>query len=70
MWGYGEFKFGDNKEYRGEYENDKKQGYGKFYWPSGKAFEGWWGDGKQEGYGVLSQGEKRVYAWYENGNKV
>ena len=43
----------DGSEYRGAWENDKRNGQGNMTGPDGRVYEGSWLDGMQDGFGVM-----------------
>ena len=49
MHGFGKYVWADEKQYEGQYHNDKKHGYGICKWPDGRRYMGFWKDGKQHG---------------------
>lgn len=55
MHGVGHYIWGDGREYKGDYANDKKHGFGKYLWPDGRIYVGQWEKGKQNGYGKYVQ---------------
>ena len=66
MYGKGVLKWGDGREYTGDFENDKRHGDGKFKWKDGRIYIGQWRDGKQNGIGVFQNeegGKERKGEW-------
>ena len=46
MNGKGTLKWADGREYKGEFEKDKRHGYGEFLWKDGRIYKGQWKYGK------------------------
>ena len=44
----------DQKQYIGQFVEDKRQGEGRFVWPDGREYTGGWQDGKQHGEGCYT----------------
>jgi len=70
MHGDGTLYYPDERTYKGEFKNDKRDGFGEFFYPDGRIFKGWWKEGVQHGEGtfVLPSGKERNGIW-ENGKR-
>ena len=65
MHGFGKYVWADEKQYEGQYCDDKKHGYGIYKWPDGRRYMGFWKDGKQHGLAEY-QTLKRSVAGYSS----
>jgi hypothetical protein len=57
----GTMSFADGKQYKGFYENDKRNGYGKFTWPDGDKYEGFFIDDFRTGNGTYIWPDGDIY---------
>lgn len=49
------------KEYAGNWVNDRKDGYGTQYYKNGDVYDGEWFDGKKSGWGRMKYADGSVY---------
>ena len=74
MHGFGKYIWKDNKQYEGQYVDDKKHGYGIYTWPDGRIYKGYWKDGKQHGLAEYqlkaSSGLQIRYGLWEGGARI
>ena len=72
MEGYGLYTWKDNRQYQGQYKNEKKHGFGIYKWADGRRYEGYWSNGKQHGLGkyiIPKEGIKKHGLW-EDGKRI
>ena len=58
----GKYKWGDGREYVGEWKESRINGEGVYSWPDGRVYEGGFRNDLKEGHGVLS--------WYVESGRV
>ena len=72
IYGYGKYKYDDDKIYEGDWKDYKKDGHGTLYFSDGKIeYEGNWKDDKKDGHGIsyYSNGHKKYEGYWKDGKK-
>jgi hypothetical protein len=64
------YTWGDGRNYKGYYQNDKKEGFGVYSWADGRSYRGYWKNGSQHGLGTFVSGKDVQYGIWSEGKRI